>query len=143
VIYLAAGAPLAAAAPVVYWVVTPINTALFARTRNFRFYRFIQLFMTLALPWLVTMSLGGFENSSAVIIWAALCPVVSLLVEDLRQTLLWIVGFVLLLTLSAILEPSLKAPALPEAFVTWFFVLNLGSVIAIVFALLYYFATCN
>jgi guanylate cyclase len=74
-----------------------------------------------------------------VIIWAALCPVISLLVEDLRQTLLWIVGFVLLLTLSAILEPSLKAPALPEAFVTWFFVLNLGSVIAIVFALLYYF----
>ena len=37
------------------------------------------------------------------------------------------------------LEPSLKPPALPEAFVTWFFVLNLGSVIAIVFALLYYF----
>jgi adenylate cyclase len=139
VIYFAAGAPLAAAAPAVYWVVTPINTALFARTRNFRLYRFTQLLMTLALPWLVTMSLGGFRNSSAVIIWAALCPLVSLLVEDLRQTLLWIVGFVLLLTLSAILEPLLKPSALPEAFVTWFFVLNLGSVIAIVFALLYYF----
>ena len=85
------------------------------------------------------MSLGGFRNSSAVIIWAALCPVISLLVEDLRQTLLWIVSFVLLLIASALLEPSLKVPELPEAFVTWFFVLNLGSVIAIVFALLYYF----
>ena len=95
--------------------------------------------MTLVLPWLVTMSLGGFKNSSAVIIWAALCPLVSLLVEDLRQTVLWIVGFVLLLMLSAILEPSLKPPNLPEAFVIWFFVLNLGSVIAIVFVLLYYF----
>ena len=112
---------------------------MFAWARNFRLYRFIQLFMTLALPWLVTMSLGGFRNSSAVIIWAALCPVISLLVEDLRQTLLWIVGFVLLLALSATLEPSLKPPALPEAFVTWFFVLNLGSVVAIVFALIYYF----
>ncbi len=30
VVYLAAGAPLAAAAPAVYSVVTPINTALFA-----------------------------------------------------------------------------------------------------------------
>ena len=97
VVYLAAGAPLAAAAPVVYSVVTPINTALFAWTRKFRLYRFIQLLMTLVLPWLVTMSLGGFRNSSAVIIWAALCPLVSLLVEDLRQTVLWIVGFVLLL----------------------------------------------
>jgi adenylate cyclase len=139
VIYLAAGAPLAAAAPAIYSVVTPINTILFAWTRNFRLYRFIQLFMTLALPWLVTMSLGGFGNSSAVIIWAALCPVISLLVEDLRQTLLWIVGFVLLLALSAMLEPSLKPPALPETFITWFFVLNLGSVVAIVFGLLYYF----
>ena len=109
VVYLAAGAPLAAAAPAVYSLVTPINTALFAWTRNFRLYRFIQLLMTLVLPWLVTMSLGGFRNSSAVIIWAALCPVVSLLVEDLRQTVLWIVGFVLLLIVSAVLEPSLKA----------------------------------
>jgi adenylate cyclase len=139
VVYVAAGAPVAAAAPAVYSLVTPINTALFAWTRNFRLYRSTQLFMTLALPWFVMMSLGGFKSSSAVIIWAALCPVVSLLVEELRRTMLWIVGFVLLLIVSAILEPSLKPPALPEAFVTWFFVLNLGSVIAIVFALLYYF----
>jgi guanylate cyclase len=138
-VYLAAGAPLAAAAPAVYSVVTPINTAAFAWTRNLRLYRFIQLLMTLVLPWLVTMSLGGFRNSSAVIIWAALCPLVSLLVDDLRQTLLWIVGFLLLLIVTAILEPSLKAPALPEAFVIWFFVLNLGAVIAVVFALLHYF----
>ena len=118
VVYLVAGSPLAAAAPAVYWVATPINTALFARTRNFRLYRFIQLLMTLVLPWLVTMSLGGFRNSSAVIVWAAVCPLVSLLVEDLRQTVLWIVGFVLLLIVSATFEPSLKVPALPEAFVT-------------------------
>jgi hypothetical protein len=139
VVYFVAGAPLAGAAPAAYSVATPINTALFAWTRNLRLYRFIQLLMTLVLPWLVTMSLGGFRNSSAVIIWAALCPLVSLLVDDLRQTVLWIVGFVLLLIVSAVLEPSLKSPALPEAFVTWFFVLNLGAVIAVVFALLYYF----
>jgi len=39
----------------------------------------------------------------------------------------------------AILQPHLSPQALPEAFVTWFFVLNLGAVIAIVFGLLYYF----
>jgi adenylate cyclase len=98
--------------------------------------------MTLVLPWVVMMSLGGFKESSVVIIWAALCPIVSLLVGVLRQTVLWIVGFVLLLIVSAILQPSLTPAALPEAFVTWFFVLNLGSVIAIVFALLYYPILC-
>ena len=104
VVYFAAGAPLAAAAPAIYSVATPINTALFAWTRNFRFYRFIQLLMIFVLPWLVMMSLGGFKDSSAVIIWAALCPLISLLVEDLRQTLLWIVGFVVLLVVSATLR---------------------------------------
>src|SRR5580700_10852241 len=139
VTYFAAGAPLAASAPAVYSVVTPINTALLVWTRNFRLYRFTQLLMILVLPWVVMMSLGGFKESSVVIIWAALCPLVSLLIEDLRRTLLWIVGFVLLLIVSAILQPYLTPSRLPEAFVTWFFVLNLGSVIAIAFALLYYF----
>ena len=139
VTYFAAGVPLAASAPAVYSVVTPINTALLVWTRNFRLYRFTQLLMILVLPWVVMTSLGGFKESSVVIIWAALCPLVSLLVEDLRRTVLWIVGFVLLLIVSAILQPYLTPSRLPEAFVTWFFVLNLGSVIAIVFALLYYF----
>jgi adenylate cyclase len=139
IIYFAAGARLAAAAPAVYSVVTPINTALLGWTRNFSLYRFIQLLLTLVLPWLVTMSLGGFKSSSVVIIWAALCPLVSLLVEDLRQTLLWIVSFVLLLIASAFLQPHLTPIELPEALVTWFFVLNLGAVTAIAFGLLYHF----
>jgi guanylate cyclase len=139
VIYFAAGARLAAAAPAVYSIVTPINTALLGWTRNVVLYRFIQLLMTLVLPWLVMVSLGGFKSSSVVIIWAALCPLVSLLVEDLHRTLLWIVGFVLLLIVSAFLQPHLTPAELPEALVIWFFVLNLGAVIAIAFALLYYF----
>jgi adenylate cyclase len=138
-IYLAIGAPIAAAIPGFYTAFTPINTAIFAYTRNFRFYRFTQLLLILLLPWLVTLSLGGFKQSSVVIIWAALCPLGSLLLEDLRSTSFWIAGFVVLLILTAILQPSLSPAALPESFVTWFFVLNVGAVITITFGLLYYF----
>jgi guanylate cyclase len=138
-IYLAVGATIAAAIPGFYTAFTPINTAIFARTRNFRFYRFTQLLLILLLPWLVTLSLGGFKQSSVVIIWAALCPLGSLLLEDLRSTSFWIVGFVILLILSAALQPVLSPAALPEPFVTWFFVLNVGAVITITFGLLYYF----
>ncbi|HTE80368.1 MAG TPA: adenylate/guanylate cyclase domain-containing protein, partial [Reyranella sp.] len=81
----------------------------------------------------------GFRESSVVVIWAALCPLASLLIEDLRDTLLWILGFVALLALSAILQPYLTPAGLPEAFVDWFFVLNVGGVITIAFVLLYYF----
>lgn len=138
-IYLAAGVPLAAAIPGFYSVFTPLNTAIFAWTRNLVVYRFTQLLIILILPWLLMMCLGGFKESSVVIMWAALCPLGSLLLEELRRTLFWIIGFVALLIVSAILQPYLVPVGLPEAFVTWFFVLNVGCVITITFGLLYYF----
>ena len=138
-IYLAVGAPVAAAIPLSYSVITPINTAVFAFTRHIGFYRFSQLLMFLFLPWLLMMSLGGFKNSSAVIIWATLAPLAALLLKDLRQAVFWLLGLVALLILSGVVQPSLSAPALPEQFVTWFFVLNIGAVISLGFATLYYF----
>ncbi|GBE64743.1 hypothetical protein MFM001_12050 [Mycobacterium sp. MFM001] len=139
VIYLQMHVPLAAAIPAFYTLVTPVNTALFAWTRNLEFYRFTQLLLILILPWLLTIALGGFRPSSVVVIWAALCPLGSLLLEELRRTLLWIVGFVALLVVTAVLQPHLTPADLPDTFVTWFFVLNVGAVIAIVFGLLHYF----
>ena len=139
VVYLLMDAPLATVAPVFYTVFTLANTALFAWTRNLEFYRFTQLLVILILPWLVTIALGGFQQSSVVIVWAALCPLGSLLLEEPRRTLLWIVGFVALLPITALLQPHLTPAHLPDTFVTWFFVLNLGTVIAVVFGLLHYF----
>lgn len=139
VIYLVAGVPLSAAIPAIYTAATPVNTLLFSWTRNLGFYRSTQLLMFLVLPWLLMMSLGGFRESCVVVIWAALCPLASLLIEDLRDTLLWILGFVALLAASAILQPYLTPAGLSEAFVNWFFVLNVGAVITIAFVLLYYF----
>lgn len=139
VLYLAAGAPLSAAVPALYTVVAPLNTLVFAWSRNLGAYRFVQLLMFLVLPWLLMMSLGGFGDSSAVIIWAALCPLAALLVEELRQTLFWIAGFVVLVIVSALVQPHLAPVGLPEAFVTWLFALNVGAVITIAFVLLYYF----
>ena len=138
-IYFSAGAPLSALIPGTYSIIAPINTAIFAWTLNLHFYRFTQLLMILILPWLLTMSLGGFSESSVVIIWAALCPLAALLLEDLNRTLLWIFGFVLLLAVSAIVQPYLRPVGLPAEFVTLFFVLNVGTVITIAFVLLYYF----
>jgi guanylate cyclase len=138
-IYFAAGVPMAGAIPAFYSVFTPINTAIFALTRNLAAYRFSQLLIILILPFLVMLALGGFRQSSVVILWAALSPLGSLLLEELRKTLLWIVGFIVLLVASALIEPHLSPPSLPDGFVTWFFVLNIGAVIGISFAPLYYF----
>jgi adenylate cyclase len=138
-VYLAVGASIAAASPAIYSIVTPINTAAFGITRNLSLYRASQLLMTLLLPFGVTVSLGGFRPSSVVIIWAALCPVTALLIEEPRRTIVWIAGFALMLIVAAALDPHLDPAPLPDWFATWFFVLNIGMVITVVFALLYYF----
>jgi adenylate cyclase len=138
-IYLAVGSPLAAAVPGFYSVITPINTLIFAHTRNLGIYRFIQLLLVLILPWLVMISLGGFRQSSAVVLWAALSPLGTLLIDDLRGTLFWIAGFIALLIIGAILELYLPQANLPQAFIASFYVLNIGAVVSIAFGLLYYF----
>ena len=138
-IYLAMEAPLAASIPGSYALLAPANTAIFALSRNIRLYRFGQLSMFLVLPWLLMMSLGGFRNSSAVIVWAALAPLAALLFEDLHRTLAWLLGFIALLIVSVVIQPYLRAPDLPEAFVLWFFVFNIGAVIALAFATVYHF----
>ena len=138
-VYFWSGAWLAGLIPGSYAILVPANTALFAFTRRLGFYRFSQLLIFLLLPWLLMMSLGGFKNSSAMIIWAALCPLGAIILEDLRRTFYWLLGFMALLIVSAIVQPYLSPVALPEAFVTWFFVLNIGAVILIGFGVLYYF----
>jgi adenylate cyclase len=142
VIYFAAGAPFAASLSSFYSIVTPINTLLFAFTRNIGFYRASQFVVILILPWLVTLSLGGFRESSVVIVWAALSPLASLLIDaNLRHAGVLFAAFVALLIATAVAQPHLAPSRLPEAYVTWFFVLNLGGASAIVFALLDYFVT--
>ena len=138
-VYIAAGAWLGGVIPAAYTFVALANTVLFGWTRNLRFFRFSQLLLILVLPWLMMLSLGGFKNSSVVIIWSVLSPLTAILIEDLQRAKKWLYGFVALLVVSGFLQPYLRAVPLPEPFVTWFFVLNLGVVISIGFTFLYYF----
>jgi guanylate cyclase len=138
-IYLGLGLALSAAIPLTYSIVASINTAVFAWTRSLEFYRSVQLTLMLILPWLMMVSLGGFSESSVVIIWAALTPLTALLLEDLKRTVLWIFAFLCLLGAGALAQPHLRPAGLPAEVKTLFFMFNLGTVVTIAFALLYYF----
>jgi adenylate cyclase len=138
-VYYWAGAEFAGLIPSLYTPVAIANTALFAATRNLRLYRSSQLLMILLLPWLLMMSLGGFKDSSAVVIWSALAPLTALIVDELRRAIFWLLAFLGLLAVSGLVQPYLPTEPLPEPLTTWLFVLNIGAVIACVFAILYYF----
>ena len=72
-VYIASGARIAGAIPAAYSALSLTSTVLFGTFRRYRVYRFTQLTLILVLPWAMTVSLGGFHNSSAVILWSALC----------------------------------------------------------------------
>jgi adenylate cyclase len=138
-VYIAVGARTAGAIPAAYSVLSLSNTVLFGMYRRYQVYRFTQLTLVLLLPWLMTISLGGFHNSSVVILWSTLCPLGALVVHDLRSAARWFWVFLILLAGSALLQSTGSSASLSSSMITFFFVLNIGGVLSVVFAMLYYF----
>ncbi|GJD65430.1 adenylate/guanylate cyclase domain-containing protein [Methylobacterium frigidaeris] len=138
-VYMAAGARIAGAVPAAYCVLSLVDTILFGMIRCYAFYRFTQLMLILLLPCLMMICLRGFQNSSAVILWSTLCPLGALVVHDLRAARLWFLLFLILLASSALLPPPGNSTDLPSTLVAFFFVLNIGCVVSVVFSMMYYF----
>jgi adenylate cyclase len=72
--YAALGLWVSAAIPFAYQVASAVSIYTFARIRRYRLFRTSQLWMSLVLPFALQWSLGGFENSSAVSLWALTSP---------------------------------------------------------------------
>lgn len=138
--YVLLDEPRAALVPAGYVVLSSLSIGVFSFTRNFAFFRFNQLLLILLLPWLLMLVLGGFVNSSAVILWSLLCPVGALLFAERRQALLWFAAYVALVLAGLVLQPYLRSTNnLPDIAVQALFVMNIGSVSLIAFVLLHYF----
>ncbi len=99
---------LAGAIPFSYGIFSLLSTLHFARTRQYRFFRFSQLALILLLPFLLMVALGGFINGSAVVLWALICPLGALLFDEPRHALRWFLAFVVLVILSGFLQPYVR-----------------------------------
>jgi adenylate cyclase len=139
--YAALGLWVPAAIPLAYQLATAAGLWAFARTRRFRLFRTSQLLMSLLLPFALQWSLGGFENSSAVALWAFTCPVGALLFVGVRQAIPWFVAFAALVAVSGAIDPALAAgaPEIPTGVVVSFFVFNVLGVCLTAYVLLQYF----
>ena len=54
------------------------------------------------------IALGGFINSSAVILWSFICPLGALLFAEYRQSPRWLIGYLALLAVSGLLQPYVR-----------------------------------
>lgn len=138
--YMFFGEFLAGSIPFGYSVISTLSVVMFAVTRRYGWFLFSQLLFILLLPFLLMIALGGFINSSAVILWAFICPLGALLFDKPDNAPRWFLAYLGLIILSGVIQPYVRLTnGLSSATIITFFVMNLGSVSAFVFVLVSYF----
>lgn len=128
-LYVYVGYPMSGAIPLGYSAVSALSIVFFFITKQFVFFRFSQLALILLLPFLLMWSLGGFANSSVVMLWAFFAPLAALFFADRHQMVLWLSAFVVLTVISGFVDPYVKGqvPLMDPTFNTAFFVMNMAA----------------
>lgn len=89
--------------------------AVFARTRRFAPFAWVQILQWLTLPFAFQWALGGFAAGSVVMIWAFLATIAALLYLGRRASLACFAGYLLLIVVSVIIDPVLREAIEPLA----------------------------
>lgn len=136
-VYWLAGRPLTAAIPAVYVVVTALSLALLRVSRRIGWYRISQILLILVLPVGVQASLGGFEQGSAVVIWAFL-PVMGSLIFHGRYAFAYLTFYFVALVGLAAGNAWFRAAVdpLPADAVSVLWIGNIGGVSLVVFVVM-------
>jgi guanylate cyclase len=139
--YALMGLYLSAAIPLTYQVASIANLAVFAKTKRYRLFRFSELALSLALPLLLQLSLGGFFPSSAVVLWSFTAPLGALLFAGRRSAARWFVAFAAVVAVVASLDQIVPDPikAIPQWVIILFFANNILGVTGTTYLLLSYF----
>ena len=139
--YWLLGLYLAAIIPLTYQVVSVANLATFAKTKRYRLFRISEVGLSLLLPFLLQVSLGGFVASSGVVLWSFTAPLGALLFSGRRSGVRWFVAFIGVIVAAALLDPlvSDKSAQIPPWVIVLFFANNILGVTGTSYLLLLYF----
>ena len=127
--------------PYSYVVISAVNMLIFSFTKNIRIARFIQVLISLALPFIFQWSLGGFNASGTIMLWSILALIASLTFQSTTTATGWLAMYLTLTLLSAFMDDKLKTfkpEILPDNSII-FVVINLILISTIVFGLVVYF----
>ena len=128
------------AIPFGYGVLSFASLAFFAWRRHYRIFRFTQFSLILLLPFFLTLALGGFINSSVVILWSLVCTFGVLIIDPPRVALRWFLVYLGFVAATGLLHPWLRPDNNISPEVTLlFFVMNIAAPSTVAFVLLYYF----
>jgi guanylate cyclase len=125
--------------PFSYGIVLGFFFIIFLKKRNAAFFFSTHHFLTLVLPFLLQLSLGGFINSSAVILWSFISPGIALVLNKPKEAFRWFIAFIFILILGGFLNPYVyREVNIPDDINLILFVMNIFAVMGISFTLLQY-----
>jgi adenylate cyclase len=143
-LYQLLGLRFSSTLPVAFQLLLVGNMLLFFRTRNFEFFRTSQLGLFLFLPFVAQWTAGNVVTTSGVALWSVLAPVGAMLCGGVRQSIGWFVAWLVLTAMSGGVDYYLADPvlvqkaAVPLRVSLLFFVLNFISIVALIYALLFF-----
>lgn len=127
--------------PYAYITISYTSLLVFYRLKRTRYFTFTQLAMLLVMPFLMQWIIGGFEASSSIAMWGILSPVGAMLLLGRRQSTPWFLLFVVLTTLSWVMNDTFVsfAPNIPLRIKEYSFLINVGGVALILYFVMRYF----
>lgn len=143
VMYIALEFYLAAISPILYSVIVGFSLLLFRKHKNFDRFVKTQLLMILILPFSLQWSLGGFENSGAVMVWAILGPFGSLIFQENRDAIFCFLLYLLFLLISILQNLYFPFESIAESIKILFFGLNISFVSIFSFFTMLYFVNVS
>jgi guanylate cyclase len=125
--YVSIGLVRAGAIPLTYSAVSFAGLAHLHRTHDDRFLRHQQIVLFVALPALVHIALGGFVNSSGVIMYSIIGVLGALSFADTRRPTWWLAGYAMLVFVLVPLNPTFRrwAPDLSTDSIVTLFAVNI------------------
>ena len=140
-LYHLLGLRLSASLPFGVEVVSFATLLIYLWTLNFNFFRIAQLTLWLFVPFVVQWSMGDFVSASGMILWGLLAPVGAALLLSARESLPWMVAYVILTIATGYVDHELAGASgtalrVPVTTSVVFFALNFATVCAMVYWLL-------
>jgi signal transduction histidine kinase len=145
VIYVFLGVSQAMIAIQIYIGFSLINLALYYFYKNYNLFRNVQLLAILLFPTLTHILIGGFEQSSVVVLSAMMSPLGALMFHTPKRAKVFFMLFVLMVFLSVIVDLFIPIARIdiPKDIRIVFYFLNIVIITSISFFLLLKFVSDN
>jgi signal transduction histidine kinase len=145
IIYVLLGVSQAMIAIQIYIGFSLVNLALYYFYKNYNFFRNVQLLAILLFPTLTHILIGGFEQSSVVVLSAMMSPLGALMFHTPKRAKVFFLLFVLMVFLSVIIDLFIPIARIdiPKDIRIVFYFLNIVIITSISFFLLLKFVTDN